>query len=113
MLQWPEYNPPIWWPYQPITGLELFDSEIERERLNVTYLEDIKYLHVPQLQTTDVNVNENVNEDQTNMNVEQNIDEYYQRMRQIKDEQIEDIFVHDSEILERRQLDNPAKNWFF
>ena len=38
MLSWPDYYPPKWWPSQPITGLQIYLNELEKERLNVTYL---------------------------------------------------------------------------
>ena len=42
-LEWPEYDPPIWWPIQPTHGLDIFDALVEKERLNVIYPEDLNY----------------------------------------------------------------------
>ncbi|ETO12132.1 hypothetical protein RFI_25247 [Reticulomyxa filosa] len=42
-LKWPEYDPPIWWPYQPTHPLDILDLEIERERNDVIYVEDLQY----------------------------------------------------------------------
>ena len=42
-LKWPEYNPPFWWPYQPVTALQIYHSEVEREKSNVIFEEDLKF----------------------------------------------------------------------
>lgn len=88
-LRWPEYRPPVWWPYQHLTAIELLDGEIERERLNVIYPEDIQYF------------------------IEQEKEVNFEQKQIQKKMEIEQIFVHESEINERKQLENPAKNWFF
>ena len=43
-LKWPDYTPPVWWPYQPVNALQIYDREVEKERLNVIFPEDIQFL---------------------------------------------------------------------
>ena len=81
ILKWPDYIPPKWWPYQHITGLQVYLNELDLERLNVTYPEDLEYFS-----KLDKN-SENI-------------------IKQKKEIEFERNFIHHSEITEGQQLDN-------
>ena len=85
ILRWPDYIPPKWWPDQPISGMEVYLNELQMERLNVTYPEDLQYFEALDKDKED-------------------------KLQKRKAMEFQENFVYHSEIGEKQQLEtDPVK----